>query len=387
MEILKGSINSINGIKAASKYIGIKKSKNDFLVIFSEKKANAAGVFTKNKVKGAPLIVSIANLKDGKAQAIVINSGVSNVATGKKGLDDAYKTAEIASKELGIDKNDILVASTGIIGKFLPMDKIKNGLIGIKKELTKNPDKICESIMTTDLNVKELFIKEGNFSIGAIAKGSGMIHPNMATMLCFIATDAEIESNKLKICLKKSVEKSFNMISVDNDTSTSDSVMILANGLAGKVDLQKFQETLDFLCIKLAKMIARDGEGATKLIEVNVKNAKSQDDAKKIAKSIVSSNLVKAAFFGNDLNWGRIMCAIGNSDASFKQDKVNINFNSEMVVKDGIENSFNKENAINALKKEEVKVTIDLNDGIFEATAWGCDLSYEYIKINAEYST
>src|SRR3989338_7868561 len=301
MEVLENNVCAPKGFKAVGRSIGIKKSGADLAVIFSEVLADATAVYTSNKVKGAPLIVTKKHLKDGKAQAIVINSGISNVCTGKKGIKDAEETAKLAAEELGIDANNVIVASTGLIGAFLPMGIITKGIKGIRNKLSISPD-AATAIMTTDKAKKEIAVKADNFVIGAIAKGSGMIHPNMATMLCFITTDAKIPSKKLAAFLKNSVDKSFNMINVDMDQSTSDMAVIMANGLAGKTDEKKFQNALDYVCIELAKKIAKDGEGATKLVEVNVKNAASEEDAKKIAKSVVSSNLVKCAIFGNDPN-------------------------------------------------------------------------------------
>ena len=387
MEFLNNNVCSPKGFKALGKSIGIKKSgKADFAVIFSEVLADTAAVYTSNKVKGAPLIVTRNHLKDGKAQSIVINSGISNVCTGEKGIKDAEETAKLAAEELGIDANNVLVASTGVIGKFLPMGKISNGLKGIKDELSITPE-VAKAIMTTDTVEKEIAVKADNFTIGAIAKGSGMISPNMATMLCFITTDAKIPSKKLADFLKNSVNKSFNMTNVDMDQSTSDMAVIMANGIVGKADEKKFQNALDYVCIELAKKIAKDGEGATKLVEVNVKNAATAEDAKKIAKSIVSSNLVKCAIFGNDPNVGRIMCAIGNSMAKFNENLINIYFGNEQVVQNGRIAGFNLSEAKSIMKKDALSITIDMNDGKGNATAYGCDMSYDYIKINALYTT
>lgn len=375
------------GFKAVGKAIGIKKSgKHDLGIIYSEVLADAVAVYTSNMVKGAPLIVTKKHLKDGKAQAIIVNSGISNVCTGKRGIDDAEKMAEVLANELSIKPKEVIVASTGIIGKFLPMEKIIKGVKGIKNELGIKSD-VAKAIMTTDSIEKEISIKMNNFTIGAIAKGSGMIYPNMATMLCFITTDAKIPSKMLYMLLKNSVDKSFNMISVDKDTSTSDMVSIMANGLAGKVNEKEFQNALDFVCLELAKKIARDGEGATKLVEVNVKNAKTEEDAKKIAKAIVASNLVKCAIFGNDPNWGRIMCAIGNSKSKFDANKVDIYFGNEIVVKNGIEANFDFEKIKKIMDKGNLKITIDLKQGKGNATAYGCDMGYDYVKINSAYST
>lgn len=386
MKILKNNICAVDGFTALGRCIGIKKGKKDFAIIYSDKICSAAAVYTRNKVKGAPLYVNAGHLKDGKAQAIVINSGISNVATGKKGINDAITTCKLAAKELGVNAKDVLVASTGIIGKRLPMNLIKKGIKGSKKQL-KKVNNAADAILTTDTIKKEIAIKVDNFIIGAIAKGSGMINPNMATMLCFITTNADLSSKELKKCLVNSVNKSFNMVSVDMDTSTSDMVILMSNN-AKDVNKEKFQKALDFVCIEMAKKIAIDGEGATKLIEVVVKEAKTKQDAKKIAKSIVGSNLVKCAMFGNDPNWGRIMSAIGNSNAYFKENKINILLHDKLIVKDGIEvKNFDAGKILKLLKKDKVKVIVNLNLGKEEATAYGCDMSYDYVEINAEYHT
>ena len=387
MKLLKNNVCAPKGFTAVGKPIGIKKSgKPDFAVIYSEVLADAAAVYTSNKVKGAPLIVTKKHLSNGKAQAIVVNSGVSNVCTGKKGIKDAEDMAKFVGNELGINPKDVVVASTGLIGAYLPMETIKNGIKGIKNELSVNSN-VSKAILTTDLVEKEIAVKADNFVIGAIAKGSGMICPNMATMLCFITTDAKILAAKLQKFLKKAVDKSFNMINVDMDTSTSDMVVILANGMAGKADEKKFQDALDFVCIELAKKIAKDGEGATKLIEASAKNAKTEEDAKKIAKSVISSNLVKCAVFGKDVNWGRIMSAMGNSNAAFNENKVDIYFDDKKIVENGKGANYDAEKIKKIMDKDNLKITIDLKDGKGNAAAYGCDMSYNYIKINAEYTT
>lgn len=387
MQLLKNNVCAPKGFTAVGKPIGIKKSgKPDFAVIYSEVMADAAAVYTSNKVKGAPLVVTKKHLSNGKAQAIVVNSGVSNVCTGKKGIKDAEDMAKFLGNELGINQKDVVVASTGLIGAYLPMEKIKNGIKGIKNELSVKSN-VAKAILTTDLVEKEIAVKVDNFTIGAIAKGSGMIHPNMATMLCFITTDAKIPPKKLSKMLKNSVNKSFNMINVDMDTSTSDMVVILANGMAGKINEAKFQNALYFVCIEMAKKIVKDGEGATKLIEVNAKNAKTEKDAKKIAKSVVSSNLVKCAVFGKDVNWGRIMSAMGNSNAAFNENKVDVYFDDKRIVENGKGANYDVEKIKRIMDKDSLKITIDLKNGKGNATAYGCDMSYDYIKINAEYTT
>jgi glutamate N-acetyltransferase/amino-acid N-acetyltransferase len=385
MKNINGNVTAVNGFMAFGKCIGIKKGKKDFAIIHSDKLCSATAVYTKNNVKGAPLYVDMEHLKNGKAQTIVINSGISNVATGKKGIDDAVLTCKLAAKELNVNVKDVLVASTGIIGKKLPMNLIKKGIKGCKKQL-KKVHNAAEAILTTDIVKKEIAVKDG-FTIGAIAKGSGMVHPNMATMLCFITTDADISSNELKKFLVNAVNESFNMISVDMDTSTSDMVVVMSNNSV-KADKGKFQKALTYVCTEMAKKMAADGEGATKLIEVNVKGAKSEMDAKKIAKAIVSSNLVKCAMFGNDPNWGRVISAVGNSGGYFKLNKVDIYFQNNLIVKNGVEvKNFNISKFSKLLKKDIVKVVVDLKLGKSEGTAYGCDMSYDYVHINAAYHT
>ena len=387
MEFPENNVCAAKGFKAVGKIIGIKKSeKPDFAVIFSEVLADASAVYTSNKVKGAPLIVTRKHLKNGKAQAIVINSGIANVCTGEKGIKDAEEMAKAAGNELGIDANNVIVASTGLIGAFLPMDKIRKGIKGIKNELGISPN-AAVAIMTTDKIKKEIAVRVDNFTIGAIAKGSGMIHPNMATMLCFITTDAKMPNKKLGSFLKNSVNKSFNMLSVDMDTSTSDMAVIMANGLAGNVNESKFQNALDYVCTELAKKIAKDGEGATKLVEVEVRNSTTKNDAEKIAKSVISSNLVKCAIFGKDPNVGRIMCAIGNSTAKFKESLVNIYFGKEQVVQNGRITGFTLSEVKAIMNNDVLRITIDMNQGKENAMAYGCDMSYDYVKINALYTT
>lgn len=388
MMILENGLTEVKGISTLGKVIGVKKSgKKDFAVIYSDIKCNAAAVYTKNNVKGAPLIVTKKHLKDGKAQAVAVISGVANVCTGKKGIEDAEQIAKSVSEELDIQKEDVIVAQTGVIGEFTPMDKFEKGVKGIKYELDIYSKNVAEAIMTTDKIIKEIAVKVGNVTIGAISKGSGMIHPNMATMLCFIVTDADISSSKLNSMLKSSVNESFNMVSVDMDTSTSDMVTLMANGKAGKVDEKEFQQGLDFVCKEMAKQIAKDGEGATKLIEVNVNGAKTETDAKKLAKKVVTSNLVKSAMFGNDPNWGRLMCAIGNSGVKFDETKVEIKVNGYLIVENGIAADFDPKLVSKALDQDKVVVNIYINEGDSNATAWGCDLTYDYVKINAEYHT
>ena len=386
MESLSGSLENVRGFTAVGKHIGIKKERPDFAVIFSDRVCSAAAVYTKNKVKGAPLYLTMEHLRDGKAQAIVVNSGVANVCTGLRGMEDAKRTAEIAAKELGIKKEDVLIASTGLIGAYLPMDKIEKGLSGIKNELSAE-SKVAEAILTTDTAKKEVCVREGNFTIAGIAKGSGMIHPNMATMLSFICTDAQIAPERLDAMLRKAVGSSFNMMTVDMDTSTSDMCVVLANGHAGKVDEGKFQSALTCVCTELAKKIARDGEGATKLVCVTVKNAADERAARRLAKAVVSSNLVKCAIYGNDPNWGRLLCAMGNSGASFEETKVDVYFGGRLIVKGGVAAQIDQAEVKGLMDVKELQITIDMNAGSANATAYGCDMTEEYIRINAHYHT
>ena len=394
MEIIDADVTKVNGFTALGKNVGIKSGKPDFAVIYSDTVCNAAATYTKNLVKGAPLVITKEHLTDGKLQAIVINSGVANVCTGEKGLADAKEMTSLTAAELGISEKNVAVASTGVIGKYLPMEKIRVGMKGIKSELSKDSN-VAQAIMTTDLVQKKICVKEGNFTIAAIAKGSGMIHPNMATMLAFVCTDAQIESEKLDAMLKKIVSDSFNMMTVDMDTSTSDMCIVLANGKAGKVDEAKFEAALGFVCKELARKIAADGEGATKLLEVTVKGATDTQTAKILAKSIVSSNLVKCAAYGNDPNWGRILCAMGNSGAQFDPLKVDVWFGDEKngkdgqikIVQAGVTTDFDYAKVKAVMAKTALPITIDLHEGSAQATAFGCDMTEQYIEINAHYTT
>lgn len=395
MKIIKSGITAVKGIKGQGIHAGFKKNKLDFAIIYSEVICNAAGVFTKNKAAAAPVILDRKFLSDGKAQAIVCNSGFANACTGEKGMKDALFMAEYTSEKLGIKKENCLVFSTGVIGIPLPMGVMKNAIDTTTPLLESSSDaseNIANAILTTDLVKKEITIENDNYVISGVTKGSGMINPNMATMLCFIFTDADVSSTILDECLKSSVNKSFNRISVDGDTSTNDSVVILANGLSKvKVDtidkIESFSKALDFVCVELAKKIARDGEGATKLIECECVNAKSQEDAERISKSVIDSSLVKSAVFGEDPNWGRIIAAVGYSGAEMELDKIEIYLGNIRVVSKGIGVSFSQEEAKKELQKECVNITINMNLGDFCSRAWGCDLSYNYVKINAQYHT
>ncbi|MDN5332330.1 MAG: glutamate N-acetyltransferase / amino-acid N-acetyltransferase [Tepidanaerobacteraceae bacterium] len=403
MAFVEGGVTAPKGFLAAGVHCGIKKYKKDLALIYSEVLATAAGVFTTNKVKAAPVMITMENLCDGKIQAIVANSGNANACTGERGLKDAREMAELAGKKLGLNPRNVAVASTGVIGVYLPMDKIRRGIEWCAESLSAGGSSDAAlAIMTTDTFKKEMAVKLSiageEITIGGIAKGSGMIHPNMATMLCFITTDASIEERALKKALKDATKKSFNMISVDGDTSTNDMVVIMANGLAknhtiaeGTKEYELFYSGLERICIEFAKMIARDGEGATKFVEITVKNAKDEESAVKAARAISKSCLVKTAIFGEDANWGRVMCAVGYSGIDLNPDLVDIYISSKgrelMLAENGSGVEFSEEEAKKILSEKEIKITVDLKQGGYSATAWGCDLSYDYVKINGSYRT
>lgn len=399
----EGGVTAPKGFLAAGVHCGIKKYKKDLAVIYSEVLATAAGVFTTNKVKAAPVRITMENLSDGKAQAIVVNSGNANACTGERGLKDAREMAELVAQKLGLNPHDVVVASTGVIGISMPMDKVRQGIEQCCKSISVyGGADAATAIMTTDTFRKEMAVKleigGKTVTIGGMTKGSGMIHPNMATMLCFITTDANIEAKALKKALKDATAKSFNMISVDGDTSTNDMAVVLANGLAGNQlitcgteDYELFYRGFETLCIELAKMMARDGEGATKFMEVQVKNAPDEISAIRAARAVTRSNLVKTAIFGEDANWGRIICAVGYSGIDFNPDLVDIYISSkagEMILaENGIGLNFSEDKAKEILSEKEIKVIVDLKQGDGCATAWGCDLSYDYVKINGSYRT
>jgi glutamate N-acetyltransferase/amino-acid N-acetyltransferase len=405
MKQIKGGITAPKGFKASGMHCGIKKSgKKDLALIYSETLANAAATFTSNKVKAAPILVSMEHIKSGKAQAIIANSGCANACTGSDGLEDAQIMAKAAASALNINSENVLVASTGSIGSRLPLKNILNGIRMLSKRMSlAGGVEAADAILTTDTRRKEIAVqfKAGGktITIGGIAKGAGMIAPNMsptgsgqATLFSFITTDADIHSSNLKNYLKESVDRSFNMTVVDRDTSTNDCVFILANGKARNKalrgnDEREFKQALDLVCIYLAKEIARDGEGATKLIEVRVAGAKSANDAKLIARSVAGSDLVKSAIFGEDPNFGRIMAALGYSGADVKQDHTSVYIGDTQVVNGGKAVFFDQKEAKKHLKGKEVLINIMLGQGTSIATAWGCDLTYDYVKINAKYHT
>lgn len=404
MKIIKGNIVAAKGYFASGKATGLKKKRKDMSLIFSAKPCNAAAVFTTNKVKASSVIhnMELYN-KGGKVRAIVINSGNANACTGKEGLDNTMTMAIETANCLAIKPEEVFVNSTGVIGVQLPMDKI---IAGIREVSLALDDEIlsgvscAEGILTTDTFIKdkavEIMIGDKPVRIGGIAKGSGMIHPNMATMLSFITTDVNIDDKTFKDLLKEIADDTYNMISVDGDTSTNDSVIALANGMAGNElltkehkDYKAFKDALFFVCNHLSKQIVKDGEGATKVLSAHVINAKTKSDAKMVAKSIVTSSLVKAAFFGEDANWGRVVCAAGYSGVDFDPNLTNLKFKSakgeiELYTK-GLPVEFDEEEALKILQEREIDIIFDMNCGSEEATAYGCDLSYEYVKINGEY--
>ncbi|HBC32106.1 MAG TPA: ornithine acetyltransferase [Clostridiales bacterium] len=406
MKIIEGGIAAAKGFYAAGLFTGIKNKRKDMALVYSKVPCKAAGTFTTNLVKGAPVKYDMEMVKlSPYAQAIVVNSGVANTCTGKTGMEYCRQMAEAVSTNLNIPQDSVLVASTGIIGKQLPMDKILWGIENLAPILGNSPEdgtSAAEAIMTTDTKKKEIAIEfeigGKTVVMGGMCKGSGMIHPNMCTMLGFITTDISISKELLQEALCTNVQDTYNMISVDGDTSTNDTVLLLADGMAGNPeiterndDYYKFLEALNYINTYFSKRIAEDGEGATSLLEVNVINADCKEQAKKLSKSIVSSNLTKAAMFGHDLNWGRILCAMGYAGANFNPDTVDLYFESNAgkikLIENGVEASFNMELAKDIFSESEVIITADIKMGNEKATAWGCDLTYDYVKINAEYSS
>lgn len=395
--IPSGNITSASGFLAGAVHAGIKsKDELDLSIVCSEVTCKAAGVFTTSQVKSAPIILSQRHISRRQAQAIVVNSGCANACTGEQGLIDALGMASLAAAKLGISPEKVLVASTGVIGVPLPMNRIRAGIPRIKLTRTGGRD-FQRAIMTTDTRPKEMAVlahsEGGKFTIGGVAKGSGMIHPNMATMLCFVTTDALVSVDFLHAALHRAVDSSFNMITIDGDTSPSDCALLLANGLAGNelVDFDNgdaFQEALNGVFNHLAKSIARDGEGATKLIEVTLEGAEDGVWARQAARTIASSPLVKSAIHGNDPNWGRIVAALGRSGARVREDRLDVYLNDVCVMKQGCPVAFNKADMMSALSsRDDVLIRLCLHLGDGRATAWGCDLSEEYVTINSAYTT
>ncbi len=403
MKQIPGGVCAAKGFTASGVHCGIRKNKTkkDLALIFSEKKANAACVYTTNLVKGAPITVTKNNVADGYAQAAICNSGNANTCNAN-GIEIAEEMCALISKELGIGAKDIIVASTGVIGQTLDITPIAEGIPSLVKELKADSEDAAAAIMTTDTVQKcvsySFDIGGVECKIGGIAKGSGMIHPNMATMLVFVTTDCAISTEMLQKALSEDVKSSFNMVSVDGDTSTNDMVSVMANGMAGNEEITAEGEAFDTFCKALSavttylcRMIAGDGEGATKLLECIVTGANSKETAVTVSKSVICSSLFKAAMFGADANWGRVLCAIGYSGADVDVNMVDVAFKSVAgevaVCKNGAGIDFSEEIAKEVLSEKEIQVLIELNSGNASATAWGCDLTYDYVKINGDYRT
>lgn len=399
-EVLPGGVTAPQGFLAAGVGAQIrKKGRRDLALIYSRVPAAAAALYTQNRVKAAPVLVSRENLAGGAAQAIVVNSGIANACTGPRGYADARRMAALTGEVLGISPELVVVASTGVIGVPLPMEKIERGIREAALNLSRaGGSAAAEAIMTTDTCPKEFAVKfclgGREVVLGGIAKGSGMIHPNLATMLSFLTTDAAVAPEALAAALRWAGARSFNAVTVDGDTSTNDMVVLLANGLAGndlltgeEADYFLFREALLAVCRELAKMIARDGEGATKFLEIRVRGAEKEEEARLIARAVAGSNLVKAAIFGEDANWGRIITAAGNAGVPFDPEQVDIYLGDLQVAEKGAGLEFDEDEARAILEAREVVITLDLNQGTAQGVAWGCDLSYDYVRINAHYRT
>lgn len=405
MNIIEGGITAAKGFLAGSLCAGIKKSdSDDCALIYSEKPCVAAGTFTQNKVKAAPVKWDKKVIEESPfIQAVVVNTGIANACTGEKGLENCAVEAEAVAECMGISPENVCVCSTGVIGPQLPMDKIIKGIRELPaqlKETSEAATKAAAAIMTTDTRPKEVAVNADiggvTVTVGGMCKGAGMIHPNMATMLCFITTDVMIKKELLQKAFSEIIDDSFNMISVDGDTSTNDTAIVMANGMAQNPIIDKedeayeaFVRALRYVATELAKKIAGDGEGCTCLFEAEVKNAVTKKDAKILAKSVITSNLTKAAIFGHDANWGRVLCALGYSGADFDPDKVDLTFESAAgsiaIMKDGNAVDYSEETATKILSQNPVRAVIDVKDGNCCATAWGCDLTFDYVKINADY--
>ena len=404
MKFISGGVCASKGFTANGIHCGIRKNKekNDLGIVFSDTICTAAAVYTTNLVKGAPLLVTKKHLENGVARAIICNSGNANTCNAN-GIEIAEETSLLLANELGIQKEDVVVASTGVIGQPLDITPIKNGIPSLVKELSSTGNlESAYAIMTTDTVPKEVAVEftiNGKVChLGGMAKGSGMIHPNMATMLVFITSDVKISSQMLEKALQTDIRNTFNMLSVDGDTSTNDMVTVLCNGQADNEEIVAddenfaiFMKALNTVTVGLCRKIAGDGEGATKLLECKVINAKDKENAKIVAKSVICSSLLKAAMFGADANWGRVLCAIGYSKAEVDINKIDVYFKSIAgeinVCKNGASVDFSEEKAKEILLKNEIEIIIDLNDGKANATAWGCDLTYDYVKINGDYRT
>ncbi|GAB6086638.1 bifunctional glutamate N-acetyltransferase/amino-acid acetyltransferase ArgJ [Alkaliphilus crotonatoxidans] len=402
-EIIEGNVTSPKGFLASGVHIGMKRVKKDLALVYSQVPAVGAGVFTTNKACAAPVIVSKENIKDNQIQAIIINSGNANACTGQQGLADAREMGAITAAALKIPEENIIVSSTGVIGVPLPMNLLKKGIPQAVAALSaEGGGSGAEAIMTTDTAPKTIGvvveIDGKRVTVGGMAKGSGMIHPNMATMLAIVTTDILIEADYLNDLLKEATDQTYHMISVDGDTSTNDMVAVMANGLAGNEIMnhqhpqrKEFEQAFLYVHEYLAKAIVRDGEGATKFIEVAVDHAPNVSDARKAVKAVLTSNLVKTAFFGEDGNWGRILCSIGYSDANFDINKIEISLSSGpdlvKIVEGGQGTNYQEESVAALLKHQDIKIHVDMNNGNERAVGWGCDLSYDYVKINGAYRT
>ena len=398
--VADGGVTSAKGFTAGAVHVAVRTDwdKLDVGMVFSEAPCMTAAVYTSNQLKAAPLLVTKEHLANGKAQAIVANAGCANAATGKQGYENAVKMAQLAGEKLGIDPHDVVVASTGVIGTQLPVDRIANGIENIELTADGGTD-FAVAIMTTDTVKKHLAVKSGNWTIGAACKGVGMIHPNMATMLCFMTTDAPVEQAFLQKSLKQAVDASFNMVDIDSDTSTNDTAVVMANGLAGGAPITDghpeaptFQKALTLLCTSMARMMVTDAEGGTKLIESKVEGATTPEDARKAAREIVSSIGVKTAITGQDPNWGRILAAIGNSGATFDLDKTQLWLGAPdggevLLFADGAPQKYDYAAAKACLAPAEVHIRVALNLGSGEATAWGSDMTEEFVRLNSVYTT
>ena len=403
MKLTAGGVCAAKGFQASGVHCGIRKNqtKKDLALIFSEVPAKAAAVYTTNAVKGAPLLVTKQHLENGMAQAVICNSGNANTCNAN-GVEIAEQMCTLVSEQLHIDAKDVLVASTGVIGKVLDIQPIAEGIPPLVKSLGMNSKEAAHAIMTTDTTIKEIAVEfeVGGVvcRLGGIAKGSGMIHPDMATMLVFLTTDCAISAKMLKKALSSDVTQTFNMLSIDGDTSTNDMVTVMANGLAGNAEISEegkafdtFMKALNTVTVHLCRSIAADGEGATKLLECVVTGAKDEAQAKIAAKSVVCSSLLKAAMFGADANWGRVLCALGYSKAGIDPQTVDVSFCSKageiVVCEKGAGVDFSEEKAKEVLLESEIEILVCLNSGNAKATAWGCDLTYDYVKINGDYRT
>lgn len=395
-----GTVTSAKGFEAGATFAGLKtyaEDKLDLGILLSREPATAAGVFTTNRLKSPSVVLTEEHIADGKAQAVVVDSGIANACVGEQGYKDAKAMTAKAAKHLGLKPEDVLVCSTGIIGVELPMSLINAGIDHIKVT-DDGGHLLARAILTTDPKPKEIAVafelNGATVTLGGITKGAGMIHPNMATMLCFIATDAEIQADLLKGMLKETADESFNMMTIDGDTSTNDTVLVLANGAAGAGPISEgsegadlFRKALGQVCVYLAKEIARDGEGASKLIEVTVEGAKTLQQARSAARTIAGSSLVKTAVHGNDPNWGRVVAALGRSDAELVEEKIALYIASVCIMEDGRPIAFHKDSIIAIMSGPEVAFRINLNLGDGRATAWGCNLSEEYVTFNSAYTT